>query len=72
MRWRNWIEDEWPQLAIWMVALVSGYFTWLVVISLWEDNVADYLGAALAVGVSLSILRLWQMFKNRREGNWNI
>ena len=69
MNWRNWIDDQWPKLAIWMVALAAGYLTWLAVTSLWEEDVADYLGAAFAVGVSFSILRIWQMIRNWHTGN---
>jgi hypothetical protein len=70
LSWRNWIDDEWPKLAIWMVALAAGYLTWLAVTSLWEDDVADYLGAAIAAGVSFLILRIWQLIRNWRTGAW--
>jgi hypothetical protein len=43
---------------------------WLAVTSLWEDDVADYLGAAIAAGVSFLILRIWQLIRNWRTGAW--
>ena len=70
MSWRNWIEEEWPKLAIWVIALAAGYLAWLCVTSLWESDLADYFGAALAVVVLFSILRVWHVIWNRSTGDW--
>ena len=70
MSFRNWLDEEWPKLAIWMIALAAGYLAWLCLTSLWENDLADNFGVALAFGVSFSILSAWQMIWNRVTGDW--
>ena len=69
MSWRNWIDEEWPKLAIWVVALAAGYLAWLCVTLLWESDFATHLGTAFAFVLVLSILRIWQLIWNRCTGD---
>ena len=70
MSWRNWIEQEWPKLAIWMIALAAGYLAWLCITSLWDSYFAAYFGAAFVLALVFSILRIWQLIWNRSTGDW--
>jgi hypothetical protein len=53
-----------------VIALAAGYLTWLCVTSLWESDLAAYFGAAFALALVFSILRIWQLILNRSTGDW--
>jgi len=53
-----WLNNEWPNLIAWALALAAGYFVWWKLASIWPDEIGRHAALGLAVLATGAFLRV--------------